>query len=87
MNIIICIIFNFRFSLPENEQIRDIIAKGQNRNDFRNAIMQLKEKYLSYHLGQLFWNNNEKGKIFSFHIMNFIFIYIGNLFIFIFFRL
>ncbi|XP_015368294.1 PREDICTED: tRNA-dihydrouridine(16/17) synthase [NAD(P)(+)]-like [Diuraphis noxia] len=47
------------FSLPENESIREILAKGQNRNDFRNAIMQLKEKYLPYHMGQLPWNNNQ----------------------------
>ncbi|XP_001951016.1 tRNA-dihydrouridine(16/17) synthase [NAD(P)(+)]-like [Acyrthosiphon pisum] len=47
------------FSLPENESIRDILAKGQNRNDFRNAIMQLKVKYLPYHMGQLPWNSNQ----------------------------
>ncbi|XP_025409480.1 tRNA-dihydrouridine(16/17) synthase [NAD(P)(+)]-like [Sipha flava] len=45
------------FCLPENELIREILAKGQNRNDFRNAIMQLKLKYLPYHLGQKPWDN------------------------------
>lgn len=38
------------------------MAKGRNRNDFRNAIMQLKEKYLPYHLGQLQWNSSQNGK-------------------------
>lgn len=42
--------------------MRELVAKGRNRNDFRNAIMQLKEKYLPYHLGQLPWNSNQIGK-------------------------
>lgn len=61
---VITILFiNSRFCIPENELIREILAKGQNRNDFRNAIMHLKIKYLPYHLGQLPWNNNQNGKI------------------------
>lgn len=57
------VFYNYRFSLPENEPIREILAKGQNRNDFRNAIIQLKEKYLLHHLGHLPWDNNQNGKI------------------------
>jgi len=60
---IIMVFYNFRFCLPENEPIREIVAKGQNRHDFRNAIIQLKEKYLPYHLGHLLWDSNQDGKI------------------------
>jgi len=62
-NYLLVIFFSFRFCLPENESIREILAKGQNREDFRNAIVQLKIKYLPHHLGQLPWNNNQNGKI------------------------
>ncbi|XP_050543778.1 tRNA-dihydrouridine(16/17) synthase [NAD(P)(+)]-like [Daktulosphaira vitifoliae] len=44
----------------ENENIREILAKGQNRNDFRKAIVLLKEKYLPFHIGHMPWNNNQK---------------------------
>lgn len=55
-------VYDSRFCLPENEPIREILAKGQNRDDFRDAITQLKAKYLPYHLGQLPWNSNHNGK-------------------------
>jgi len=54
---------NFRFNLPENETIREILAKGQNRDDFRNAILKLKMKYLPYHSGQIQWESIQTGII------------------------
>lgn len=63
-NYLLMFFFSFRFCLPENESIREILAKGQNREHFRNAILQLKVKYLPYHLGLLPWDNNQNGEIF-----------------------
>lgn len=76
---------NTRFCLPENEPIREILAKGQNRNDFRNAIMQLKAKYLPYHLGQIPWNSNQKGKIIKyFNLIFFLLIFCNHTILLIF---
>ncbi|XP_050420103.1 tRNA-dihydrouridine(16/17) synthase [NAD(P)(+)]-like [Adelges cooleyi] len=45
------------FCLPENESIREILAKGQTRDEFRRAINLLKDKYLPFHTGVLPWDN------------------------------
>ncbi|VVC87295.1 unnamed protein product [Leptidea sinapis] len=44
-------IFHKIFSCPDNNDERELLATGQNINDFKKVCIMLREKYLPYHLG------------------------------------
>ncbi|XP_073984071.1 dihydrouridine synthase 1 [Rhodnius prolixus] len=50
-------IFHQLFALEENVELREEIAKGAGLEDFRNAVIKLKEKYLPLHEGLVPWNS------------------------------
>ncbi|CAB3224613.1 unnamed protein product [Arctia plantaginis] len=52
-------IFHKIFSLQENNEDRQLLATGQNLNDFRRVCINVKDKYLPYHEGQLFFDDDE----------------------------
>ena len=41
--------------IPANFDIRHIIAKGQYLSEFRDAVLQVKDRYMPYHTKQLEW--------------------------------
>lgn len=64
-----------RFILPENMDLRDEIARGQNRADFWQTTLKIRERYAAIHDGEVVWNHINSGtcsvlNIFSFpHLM------------------
>ncbi|XP_048479572.1 tRNA-dihydrouridine(16/17) synthase [NAD(P)(+)]-like [Plutella xylostella] len=44
-------IFHKIFTFEDNDEIRQILATGQNLNDFRKVSSAIKQKYLSWHQG------------------------------------
>ena len=42
--------------IPVNFDIRHIIAKGQYLSEFRDAVLQVKGRYMPYHMKHLEWN-------------------------------
>ena len=42
--------------IPSNFDVRHIIAKGQYLTDFRDAVLQVKDRYMPYHTKQLVWD-------------------------------
>ncbi|KAK9503403.1 hypothetical protein O3M35_009962 [Rhynocoris fuscipes] len=49
-------IFHQLFTLEENTEIREEIAKGSGIEDFRSAVLKLKSKYLPIHEGHVIWD-------------------------------
>nr|XP_024218771.1 tRNA-dihydrouridine(16/17) synthase [NAD(P)(+)]-like [Halyomorpha halys] len=49
-------LFHKLFRLKENAEIREEIAKGSSIDQFRNAVLKLKEKYLPIHEGEQSWD-------------------------------
>ncbi|KAF6206332.1 hypothetical protein GE061_017564, partial [Apolygus lucorum] len=54
-------IFHHLLALKENSQIRDIIAKGSKLDDFREAVLLLRERFLPYHEGLQLWSGDVNG--------------------------
>lgn len=50
-----------RFILPENMDLRDEIARGQNRADFLQTTLKIKERYASIQDGEIVWNHINSG--------------------------
>lgn len=42
--------------LPENADLRDEIARGQSRADFRETTIKIKQRYEQIHYGKQPWN-------------------------------
>lgn len=71
---IVCIVHSIfsvssRFTLKENNDDREILATGQNLEDFKTVSANIKEKYLPYHTGQKHFENNENITRCGFHLI------------------
>lgn len=49
----------FRFTIEENNTDRELLATAQNLDDFRKVNMNIKNKYLPYHNGEMHFEDWE----------------------------
>lgn len=52
-------IFHKIFSLEENNEDRQILATAQNLDDFKRVCVNVRDKYLPYHEGKIYIENDE----------------------------